>query len=60
MQWITFSIAGMLLAGFLAALIALTAKHRNPGVVPGGCFNFDRYKANELSQRGLFDKTRWR
>ena len=30
-----------------------------PGVVPGG-FNFDRYKASELSQRGLFDKTRWR
>ncbi|MYL83424.1 hypothetical protein GTA51_09830 [Desulfovibrio aerotolerans] len=59
MQWITFIIAGGLLAGFLAALIALTAKHQNPGVVPGG-FNFDRYKASELSQRGLFDKTRWR
>lgn len=59
MQWITFFVAGALIAGILAALFALTAKHRTPGAVPGG-FNFDRYKASELSRRGLFDKTRWR
>ena len=58
MHWITFSVAGLLLAGALAALLALCAKTRDHGIVPGG-FDFDRYKASELSQRGLFNKTRW-
>ena len=57
MHWITFSVAGLLLAGSLAALLALCAKTRGHGIVPGG-FDFDRYKASELSQRGLFNKTR--
>ena len=59
MHWITITVAGFLLAGSLAALLALCAKTRGHGIVPGG-FDFDRYKATELSKRGLFDKTRWR
>ncbi|KHK01260.1 hypothetical protein [Desulfovibrio sp. TomC] len=58
MHWITITVTGLLAAGSLAALLALCAKTRGHGIVPGG-FDFDRYKASELSKRGLFNKARW-
>ena len=57
MNWFIVIAVGVLLA--LAVFFILTAKRRNAGTVAGR-FNFDGYKENELSHRGVQDKTRWR
>jgi hypothetical protein len=50
-----------LLAFVLAILIAralgASLGHRQRRL-PGN-FDFDRYKAREITQRGVFDKTKW-
>lgn len=43
----------------LAVYIILTSKRQGRDSVPGR-FDFERYKAEELSRRGLFDQTKWR
>jgi hypothetical protein len=43
----------------LVAVLVLRTKRQDGGSVPG-FFHFDHYKQNELSKRGLFDKTKWR
>lgn len=57
MEWI---IAAVLAVGVFAlvAVFVLRTKRHNSGSVPGH-FHFDHYKQNELSKRGLFDKTKW-
>ncbi|EFL52211.1 conserved hypothetical protein [Solidesulfovibrio fructosivorans JJ]] len=57
MEWIFISLAVGLIA--LVAMFAIAANRYDGATVPGH-FDFDRYKRNELSQRGLFDKTKWR
>ena len=42
----------------LFVLFALRAKSPDAGTVTGR-FDFDGYKASELSQRGLLDRTQW-
>lgn len=58
MEWI---ITAALAVGVLAlvAVFVLRAKRHDAGSVPGR-FNFDGYKESELTQRGVFDKTKWR
>lgn len=58
MEWIISIVAGMAGALTLMALFVWKAKAQLDGPVPGQ-FDFRRYKSLELSQRGLFDKTRW-
>ena len=56
MEWIVIAVViGIVI---LVALLGLTAKHHEGRGIPGR-FDFDRYKAEELSRRGLFDKTKW-
>ena len=57
MEWI---IAAALAVGLLilAAVFVLRTKRHDGGSVPGR-FDFDGNKQNELSKRGLFDKTKW-
>jgi len=57
MEWIIFALA-VAVAVALAAFFGITAKRRGGGSIPGR-FDFDRYKSEELSRRGLFDKTKW-
>ncbi|MFU2207161.1 hypothetical protein [Solidesulfovibrio sp. C21] len=57
MEWIFISLAVGLIA--LVAIFAIAANRHDGATVPGH-FDFDRYKQNELSKRGLFDKTKWR
>jgi hypothetical protein len=61
MEWIFMSLAG---GGILVLvlLFALTGKRHGGESVPGrfGFDRFDHYKAQELSQRGLFDNTKRR
>lgn len=59
MEWPSILLVVLGLVGIIAALFFLTAKRQDSGSVPGR-FDFDRYKENELSRRGLFDKTKWR
>lgn len=57
MSWIISIVAVM--GGFLMwGMFAWKTKVPGGGSVAGQ-FDFGRYKARELSQRGLFDKTRW-
>ncbi|OLN27726.1 hypothetical protein DVDV_1980 [Desulfovibrio sp. DV] len=56
MEWIFIFVAAGIAA--LAGLFALTG-NRPDGESVKGHFDFDRYKQNELSKRGLFDKTKW-
>ena len=42
----------------LVAVLVLRTKRQDGGTVPGR-FNFDGYKESELTQRGVFDKTKW-
>lgn len=60
MDWFLILAGGVVLA--LVALFTLTAKRHAGESIPGrfDFSRFDHYKAEELSQRGLFDKTRWR
>jgi|GEM_PF-1280600 len=57
MEWILICLAAGVVA--LLAFRVLTAKRHGGDAVPGP-FNFDKYKAEEFSRRGLFDKTKWR
>ena len=57
MEWIFISLAVGIVA--LVAMAALVG-NRHDGESVRGSFDFDRYKQNELSKRGLFDKTKWR
>ena len=56
MQWIYISLALGLAA--VVAIFAIVAKSHD-GVTIHGHFDFDKYKSQELSKRGLFDKTKW-
>ena len=51
------AIAVLAILGFVVLFVRV-AKHQ-PGSVHGR-FNFDGYKERELTQRGVFDKTKWR
>ncbi len=57
MEWIFIGLAVGLVA--LVAIFAIAA-NSNDGVTVPGYFDFDKYKSQELSKRGLFDKTKWR
>jgi hypothetical protein len=59
MEWIFIYIAGGVILA-LVGILALTGKRHGGESVPGrfGFDRFDHYKAQELSQRGLFDSTR--
>lgn len=56
MEWIFIALAVGIVA--LVALFVMAGNRHDGESVPGQ-FNFDRYKAQELSRRGLFDKTKW-
>jgi len=57
MEWIFIALAvGVVI---VPAFFGLAANRHNGSSVPGH-FNFDKYKAEELTRRGLFDKTKWR
>jgi hypothetical protein len=56
MVWI---IAITLTAVVLLALLILKTKRRDGGRIRG-LFDFGHHKRNELSRRGLFDKSKWR
>jgi len=58
MEWITGIIIGVVALIVLGAVL-LGVKSGNDRPIPGR-FDFDGYKERELSQRGLFDKTKWR
>jgi len=58
MEWIIRS--ALLMGGIVVILGLFLGKkkvHRNPSVP--GFFSFDQYKERELSQRGVFAKTKW-
>ncbi|HML61686.1 hypothetical protein [Solidesulfovibrio sp.] len=57
MEWIFISVAVAIIA--LAAIFVIAANSNDGATVPGH-FDFDKYKSQELSKRGLFDKTKWR
>lgn len=57
MEWIIIAALAVGVVA-LAAFFILRTKRRDGGVVPGR-FDFDGNKQNELSKRGLFDKTKW-
>ncbi len=55
MEWIVT--VALAVGGFaLVAVRGLTAKRHDGESIPG---RFDRYKSEELSNLGLFDKTKW-
>ena len=58
MEWF---IGSALVVGIIVAMLGLflgkKKGHKNPSVP--GFFSFDQYKERELSQRGVFDKTKW-
>ncbi|WP_165352060.1 hypothetical protein [Solidesulfovibrio carbinolicus] len=56
MEWIFISLAVGLIA--LVAIFAIAANN-NDGATGPGFIDFDKYKSQELSKRGLFDKTKW-
>ena len=53
MHWILPCLLLVLLVRALGA----NRRHRHH-YLPGN-FDFDRYKAREITQRGVFDKTKW-
>jgi hypothetical protein len=58
MEWIitaALAVGGLVLLAFFV----LRTKRHDGGFIPGR-FDFDGNKHNELSKRGLFDKTKWR
>jgi len=57
MEWI-IGIAFAVCVFALVAYLILRTKRQDNGSVHGH-FHFDHYKQNELSKRGLFDKTKW-
>jgi uncharacterized membrane protein len=56
MEWIFISLAVGIIA--LVAIFAIVGNRYDGATVPGH-FDFDKYKSQELSKRGLFDKTKW-
>ena len=58
MEWF---IGSALVVGIIVAMLGLflgkKKGHKNPSVP--GFFSFDQYKEQELSKRGVFDKTKW-
>ncbi|WP_173362484.1 hypothetical protein [Solidesulfovibrio magneticus] len=56
MEWIFISLAVGLLA--LVAIFAIAANSNVSATAPG-FIDFDKYKSQELSTRGLFNKTKW-
>lgn len=56
MEWIFISLAVGLVA--VVAIFTIAANCTDGATVPGH-FDFDKYKSQELSKRGLFDKTKW-
>ncbi|WP_300156074.1 hypothetical protein [Solidesulfovibrio sp.] len=56
MEWIFIGLAVVLIA--MVAIFAVAANSNDGATVPGR-FDFDKYKSQELSKRGLFDKTKW-
>jgi len=58
MEWFLGIIVGVVTLAVLG-VIFFGVKSRDDRPVPGR-FDFDGYKERELSQRGLFDKTKWR
>ena len=57
MEWIFIGLAVGIIA--LVAIFTIAANRHGGATVPGH-FDFDKYKSQELSTRGLFDKTTWR
>jgi len=58
MEWIiTSALAAIAVA--LVALLLLRTKRHDGGKLKG-LFDFGHHKRNELSRRGLFDKSKWR
>ena len=58
MGWIAGIVVGVVALAVLGGVL-FGVKSRDDKPVPGR-FDFDGYKERELSQRGLFDKTKWR
>ncbi len=56
MEWIFICLAVGLIA--MLAIFAIAANSNDGATIPGH-FDFDKYKSQELSKRGLFDKTKW-
>ena len=58
MEWF---IGSALVMGIIVAMLGLflgkKKGHKKRSVL--GFFSFDQYKERELSQRGVFDKTKW-
>ena len=54
MEWLIIGVTGAAIT-----VVLLRAKRKqSPPVI--GRLNFDSYKAGELDQRGLLDRTKWR
>jgi len=58
MEWFLGIIISVVALAVLGGIF-FGVKSRDDRPVPRH-FNFDGYKERELSQRGLFDKTKWR
>ena len=61
MEWIFIGLA-VLIGVVLLVYFALTAKRQEGATIPGrfDFSRFDHYKSEELSRRGVQDKTKWR
>jgi hypothetical protein len=58
MEWILRSALVMgIIVVILGLLLGKKQSHKKRSVP--GFFSFDQYKERELSQRGVFDKTKW-
>lgn len=57
MEWIITAALAVGVFALIAVLVLRTKRH--DGGTVSGPFHFDHYKQNELSKRGLFDKTKW-
>jgi hypothetical protein len=52
-----FWILSLLLCLLLVPALGVCRRQRHRRLP--GSFDFDRYKAREITQRGVFDKTQW-
>ncbi|BAH74482.1 hypothetical protein DMR_09910 [Solidesulfovibrio magneticus RS-1] len=57
MEWIIRSALVMGIIVLLGLSLGKKKEHKKRSVP--GFFSFDQYKERELSQRGVFDKTKW-
>ena len=55
MEWIFFTIAAMLIT---ALLLGMVKRRPSDQQAVQGQFNCDKFKARELSRRGLHDRTK--